>query len=128
MIGLKPSDYVDAVSKPPFQNPMKIILKDFFHEVANIEYDETGATAEQLASVIRKNDVICFYSAEGQQSEFIHTARISHVGPETLLLSKMGRRGPVMLTNMKFLMRHYPQTKFVKVYRFRPSNKSGDST
>lgn len=132
MIGLHPSDFVDAVSKPPFPNPMQVILKDFFFEVAGADCSPSRSVAESLDVMIRnneirKNDVVCFFSGNSK-GEFVHTARIARIGPELLLLSKMGRRGPIMLTNLKFLFRHYPQTSHIKVYRFRPGKAPVEST
>ena len=120
-IGLTPSDLLEAIPLQQFPNPLTTALTEFYNAVASVPVNMLAEDLQSMIGKIQPGDVVCLVNNSGTQREYIHMARIESVGKEIRFLSKMGRQGPVLLTNLQFLLRHYAKTNGVEIYRLKPS-------
>ena len=117
-VGLEPGDHVDPIAQQGFESPLAIILRDRYEQVASFD----RGNFDRIEKEIEPGNVICFWKTDGRTEHAVHVARAHAELDEMRLLSKMGRRGPVLLTNLKFLVRHYSQTSVIRIYRLRSSD------
>lgn len=116
-VGLTPDDMVDFVPRYGYPNPFRTLLDAYYRPVMKVSLDELVGNVDSF--FFQKGDVFCFVKDNGESQGIIHAARLQDSQSELMFLSKMGRRGPILSTNLNFLLRHYSESNKFEVYRLR---------
>lgn len=121
-IGLHPTDVLDGVDRPGFGNPMQIVLDTFFEKIDSFPVDANFDSSLIESNLdLHENDIISFVETRSPKLMFVHSGRILRTGKQNLVLSKVGRRGPILLANLRLLLRIYPCSE-IQIHRIRPNS------
>lgn len=118
-LGLEPTHVLDGVYREGYGNPLQNILDEYFDKVIDVRLEENfDPKSFENRTDLQVNDVVCFLETRSPIPMFAHAGRVIKVDGSQQFLSKMGRRGPVMKTNLKTLLRIYDCNR-IQVFRFR---------
>lgn len=118
-VGLTVEDVVDGIDRQEYGNPMEVVLKSYFEQIGtyNLRHPDGKASFERNDQ-LQDNDVVCFVDPTGPSLLHVHAGRIKQQDGRNLVLSKFGRRGPILLADLPFVARHYPSVE-LRVFRYR---------
>ena len=120
-LGLSTADWVapNRTSDTEGTVPMQVVLDSYFKLVREYDHSDLDWQLIEQDAGLENDDVFCFVSTRQGVVEFTHVGRISKVGAQNWLISKLGNgpivRAPIQATGADFR----GQFDGVQVYRWR---------
>lgn len=118
-IDLSPGDMLDAAPLYGYPNAVEVVFREYYQQVATVWRHGSKVHPSLEEAKIRVGDVVCFLNDQNGTRHYAHLARVHSLDGEAMFLSKMGRRGPILSTNLNFLLRHYSKTNKLLFYRVK---------
>ncbi|MEK7583691.1 MAG: hypothetical protein AAB490_00465 [Patescibacteria group bacterium] len=118
-VGLTPEDWVEGepTDLSMDTNPMQILLSAYFTPFRTLDVAHAHSLVHDQG--LREGDVISFtYERPYWGIVHQHSGRVMHVNSENWLTSKF-QVGRLIVTSIKDALEFYPDTRKVRVYRFR---------
>ncbi len=124
-IGLTPNDRLEAAITPGFGNPLEIAFDSFFVKVATFDLSSSFRSEQfDKDTSLRNGDVFCLVNKHYGEVRYVHAGRIKKIDGVNRLISKFGRMGPILLTDWRYVFRHYKGNE-IRVFRFDPFTRRG---